>query len=44
MRGFEVAMYEMPKFKSNVNKLLEAGTIEIEGLINCLAKQNKNIK
>jgi opine dehydrogenase len=41
LRGFEVTMYEMPKFKNNIKKLFETATIKIEGLINGTAKLNK---
>ena len=30
LRGFRVTMYEMPKFRENVKKLFETGTIKLK--------------
>ena len=41
LRGFKVAMYEMPRFKSNLKKLFETKTIKAEGVINATVELDK---
>lgn len=40
-RGFQVTMYEMPRFRNNLKKLFETRTIRAEGVINATVVLDK---